>query len=535
MSILGKLLIVLNLLAAGAFAYLTLENYKVRHALTARALQNDVLLAGLPVEPGDTSGSKESDNVPFHFESGGTVIQQISKKDLAKLLPKGGETYGETGETIANQTDEVKRLQQKVMSSSHIPALNAQDPMPRLAALHGYLLNLARSGAERDGVNALFDLRTDRRDMARRDLPYLARTSSQVAALQAVVAIADLGDPQAITPAAVQASRIGTAREAVRQFLLGEVPHGAAGSGDRSEAERKLTNAIVNAMDGKGPKEEISNSTTDKSFEHLAIVAAEPLTDRASAGRAIDALVAYATSKAATPTEKTALTGIATLINPPVNQNLNTEIDAVATNLLNSKFDEAALPALKTNNNSVGEKARKIAHVLYHIDAHRHAARDEAAVSARKAWHERVAAVVGLQEYVRAAEAQASEYAEASTRLLAVITEEQSAFEADYQAQVQRVQLLFTQWLTLDSAFKAQDSITTQNVKLKEQRETERNSLKESLASSILKAKSALEKLTATQKQMFDVQKQLRDAQAALLSLESELRRLEERRETGRK
>jgi hypothetical protein len=532
MSILGKLLIVLNLLAAGAFAYLTLENYKVRHALTARALQNDVLLAGLPVEPGDTSGSN-SDNVPFHLESGGIVIEQISKKDLAKLLPKGGDLYGDTGEPIANQTDEVKRLQQKVMSSSHIPALG-QDPNPRLSALHGYMLNLARSGAERDGVNALFDLRTDRREMARRDLPYLGRTSSQVAALQAVVAIADLGDPQAITPAAIQASRIGTAREAVRQFLLGEVPHGASGSGDRSEAERKLTNAIVNTMEGKGPKEEISNSTTDKSFEQLAIVAAEPLTDRASAGRAIEALVTYAAGKAATPKEKTALTGIATLINPPVNQNLNTEIDAVATNLLDSKFDEAALPALKTNNNSVGEKARKIAHVLYHIDAHRHALRDEATVSARKAWHERVAAVVGLQEYVRAAEAQASEYAEASTRLLAVITEEQSAFEADYQAQVQRVQLLFTQWLTLDSAFKAQDSITAQNVKLKEQRETERNNLKADLASSIQKTKVALEKLMTTQKQLFDVQKQLRDAQAALLSLESELRRLEERYSSAR-
>src|SRR5206468_8417574 len=141
---------------------------------------------------------------------------------------------------------------------------------------------------------------------------------------------------------------------------------------------------------------------------------------------------------------------------PPVNLPLDSTIDTVGTNLLKSKFDEAALPALKANNNSVGEKARKIAHVLYHIDAHRHGLRDEATVPARKAWHERVAAVVGLQEYVRAAEAQASEYAEASTRLLAVITEEQSAFEADYQAQVQRVQLLFTQWLTLDSAFKAQ-------------------------------------------------------------------------------
>jgi len=531
MSILGKVLIVLNLLAAGAFAYLTLENYKLRHTLTARALENDVRLSGLPVEAPDGPNDYGSDRVPFRYPSGSGVIESISKKDLVKILPKGGEPFGESGEPIADQTAELKRVQQKV--AGMLPALNPQDPKPRFDALHGFLLNLARGGAERDGVNALFDLRDlARAGMSRRDLPLLARTSSQVAALQAAVAIADLGDPQAITPPAVQAVRIGTAREAVKQFLLGEVPHGAGGAGDRAEAERRLTNAIVNAMDGKGPKEEIANAAADKSFDQLATVAAEPLTDRASAGRAITALQNYATGKSATPTETAALTGVVTLINPPVNLPLDATIDTVATNLLNSKFDEAALAA---NKSSAGEKARKIAHVLYHIDAHRHAARDEATVAARKAWHERVAAVVGLQEYVRAAEAQASEYAEASTRLLAVITEEQSAFEADYQAQVQRVQLLFTQWLTLDNAFKAQDSITAQNVKLKEQRETERNSLKESLASSILKSKQSLEKLMATQKQLFDIQKQLRDAQAALLSLETELRKLEERRVTGQK
>src|SRR5262249_60843454 len=181
------------------------------------ALQRDVALGGLPVEPGDAR-NVGSDRVPFPYQSGGSVIESIATKDLVKLVPKGDDYFGERGEPIANQTDEVTRVQQKVMSQ--IPALNAQDPMPRFNGLKGYLLNLARSGAERDGVNALFDLRDPARsEMSRRDLPLLGRTSSQVAALQAVVAIADLGDPQAITPAAVQASRIGTARGAVRQFL----------------------------------------------------------------------------------------------------------------------------------------------------------------------------------------------------------------------------------------------------------------------------------------------------------------------------
>src|SRR5262245_46207190 len=120
MSMLGKLLIVMNLLAAGAFAYLTLENYKVRHNLTTAALQRDVALGGLPVEPGDAR-NVGSDRVPFPYQSGGSVIESIATKDLVKLVPKGDDYFGERGEPIANQTDEVTRVQQKVMSQ--IPAL----------------------------------------------------------------------------------------------------------------------------------------------------------------------------------------------------------------------------------------------------------------------------------------------------------------------------------------------------------------------------------------------------------------------------
>ena len=50
MSILGKVLIVFNLLAAGAFAYFTLENRKVRKDLTRAAVVRDIQLDGCPVE-----------------------------------------------------------------------------------------------------------------------------------------------------------------------------------------------------------------------------------------------------------------------------------------------------------------------------------------------------------------------------------------------------------------------------------------------------------------------------------------------------
>jgi hypothetical protein len=535
MSILGKLLIVLNFLAAGAFAYLTLENWKVRHNLTTKALSRDVALVGLPVEPPSGSANVGSDSVPFHMESNGTLIENISKKDLVQILPKGDDVFGNTeGETVADQTAEVKRLQKKLLGPGPalIQPLDDKNPKTRFDALQAFLLNLARSGAERDGVNALFDLRVEGRgDSARRDLPLLGRTPSQSAALRALLAVSDLKDPQAITPQAAQASRILSAREAQKQFLLGEVKQAFAGA-DREQAEQRLTNAVINAFEAKDGRGGLGDAATGAAgWDQLAIVAAEPLTDKASCDKAIAAILAYANGKAGVTSETAALNGIATLINPPpINFNRDATIDTVATNLLNFKFDEAALPAIGTGaNNSTGEKARRIAHVLYHLDAHRHAAaaRDEATVAARKAWHERVATVVGLPEYVRAAEAQASEYADAASRLVAAITEEQSAFEANYQAQVQRVHFLFTQWLTQDAASKVQESITKENEKLKQERETERNKLRDELKKSIDDAKDSLAKLTNTQKQLFEIQKQLRDAQAALFTLEQELRRLE--------
>jgi hypothetical protein len=544
MSTLGKILIVFNLLAAGAFVYFTLENWKARQEVSWAAFQRQQSLDGLGLEkPANPPSADElgDDRVAFEFTMPGNVqYKSINKDRYEKLLPPGGERFG--GEPVAHQTAEVERLQKKVIAG--LPAAGAPPAAGqpnRYQWLHAYLLSLARTGAERDGVNALLDLFVEtRRSAARRDLPLLAGTSSQVAALKTLVEIADLGDPQAIM-ADSRASRVALAREAVRRFLLAEVPHGVGGTGDKAEGERALTNAVVDALRdraGDAEKQAIkTNATGDAAgWEHLANVAVEPLTDKPSADRAMAALLAYADSKATTPTEKTALAGIKDLIvglvgTPPHGFDLAKLVDSVATNHLNSKFDDAAAPAASGRTgkgNSPGEKARKIAHLLFHIDAWRHNIRnDQTVVADRKAWHERVAAVVGLPAYIRAGEAQATEYAEASQRLLAAITEEQSAFEAEYQAQLQRVLFLYSQWLALDNQVKAQDAITKENERLKEERETERNNLQTELADATQKAKEALEKLKTTQSKLFAIQKDLRDAQAAILTLEKELRRIE--------
>jgi hypothetical protein len=524
MSILGKLLIVFNLLAAGAFAYFTLANWKVRKELTWAAMEGELRLTGIPVEaPAVPPADLGDDRVPFKVEVAGTIYDSIDKSRYEKLLPPGEEFF--KGGPVADQQGEIKRLQGVVIQG--LPA--AGDP--RFNSLHLYLQGLARTGAERDGVNALFDLRIAARfGAARRDLPLLGRTSSQAAALRTLLDIADLGDPQAIMPDTARTSRIALARESVRRFLLGEVPHGVAGTGDKAEAERNLTNAVTNALTAPGEqkKSAITAAATGDSagWAQLATVAVEPLNDKPSCDRAIAALLAFVQGKAVVPTESAALAGVKELISPPpIPGDMNKTIDSVAVNLLNAKFDEAALPTGK--GYSPGAKARKIAHVLYHIDAWRHANKDAAVVAARKAWHERVAAVVGLPEYIRAAEAQATEYAEASQRLVAVISEEQSAFEAEYQSQLQRVLFLYSQWLALDGQLKAQEIITNENVRLKDERLTERDKLREELKDWTEKAKNALAKLKTTQQRLFAIQRDLRNAHAAILALEKQLRDLE--------
>ena len=529
MSGLGKILIVLNLLAAGAFLYFSTENWQKRQDLTFAEFRGEVQRRGLPVAPPAATGELDADSVSFVYAvNQNTNSTFISKATLAKLIPPGGEFLG--GEPVADQTAEVKRVRDKVMG-----LIAAADGPAKTNLLRTYTLNLARGGAERDGVNAVFDvLAPDRASLARPDLPYAARTSSQVAALKALVDVAALGDPQTITPAEAQTSKILGARDAVARLIKGEIGHGAGGGADGEENARKLANAVVDAAKpgaGDAAKQNLATAAPGDpdGFKHLADLAVNPLSTKANVEAARASVLEYVLGKAGQPAEKTALTELVNLIAPGADFKLAESVTNAATALLTQKFEEAEAPAAEgkdaKGNNPEGEKARRIAHILYHIDTHR--VYDNTAAEDRKAWHARVVTVVGLTEYVRAAELQATEYSEAANRLLAVITEEQSAFESEYQTRVQRALFLYSQWATVDAQLKQQVAITDENKRLLAERVTERDKLKDELEKGQEAAKESLAKLKTTQESLFKVQKDLRNAQEALLSLEKELRRLE--------
>jgi hypothetical protein len=531
MRILGYVLIGLNLIAAAAFAYFALNDWKVRKELTQAAFVRDIQLYGLPVEADKPPEGMDKENTPWRRDVNDVPYESIPKKVVDAGVGKGDDKLG--GPPVYSQTEEVQRVQKKVFEN--IPAIGA-GAQPHFDWLRAYLVAIARTGAERDGYSAVFDMRDPgRKDAARHDLPLAARTDSQTAALRCLIAVADLGDPQAI-PETFRATRIKQARDAVSRFVMGEVPHGAADE----EGRRKLTNALLSAMQdraGEAQKSEVQQAATSgkPGWDQIGAVAIEPLADKPSTDRAAAALVGFAQAQTPIKSEQSALAHIGGLIRgalpnvpPPQGFNLDAEADGAATDLLNARFEDAAQPAGNKSGGSpdpLQEKARKIAHLLYHIDGWRYA--DATATAARKAWHERVASVVGLPNYVRAAESQATEYAEAAQRLVASITEEQSAFEAAYQAQLQRVNFLFSQYQVLDQQLKAQQAITEQNKQLMDQRKTERDTLLKDLAQAREDAKTALANLQKTQKDLFTIEKQLRNAQEALFVLHDQLRKLE--------
>ena len=100
-------------------------------------------------------------------------------------------------------------------------------------------------------------------------------------------------------------------------------------------------------------------------------------------------------------------------------------------------------------------------------------------------------------------------------------------FEAAYQAQRQRVDVLFAQWQSLDQQLKAQQAITAENLRLMNERKTERDNLLAELEKARADAKTALANLQKTQRDLFTIQKQLRDAHEALFVLHAQLRDLE--------
>src|SRR5215212_1743148 len=116
MSLLGKILLVFNLLAGGGFVYLATQDLKGRQTTTAAGLRHILLVRGFPLE--GASNFDEEGGVAFHVEmAGDKPTDYVSRKLLESYFAQAGNTGTPTGPVplggpavVTNQIDEVKRV-----------------------------------------------------------------------------------------------------------------------------------------------------------------------------------------------------------------------------------------------------------------------------------------------------------------------------------------------------------------------------------------------------------------------------------------
>lgn len=130
MSLLGKILLFVNLLAAAGFVYLGLQDWKGRQTITASGVRHVLLLAGLPLgggkdDPPDTLPTDPSAEIPLRVEQpGGTYTDTVSPALLKAYFAQAGGGSPVEGATslasnapVGTQLAEVKRVHALIKSA----------------------------------------------------------------------------------------------------------------------------------------------------------------------------------------------------------------------------------------------------------------------------------------------------------------------------------------------------------------------------------------------------------------------------------
>jgi hypothetical protein len=161
MSTLGKVLLVLNLLAAGGLAYLTAQDWSKRQEIQGGLLRYHLTLQGLPteVQKGDAT-----DTVPIEIKTPSGVTLQVARKKILDAHfsgATGGDIYGGGG-TVTSLLEELQRVETKLLTLLN----NQQGDAGKLAFLVGsinasgqfqpaLLLRMAESFEERTALRSL--------------------------------------------------------------------------------------------------------------------------------------------------------------------------------------------------------------------------------------------------------------------------------------------------------------------------------------------------------------------------------------------
>ena len=184
MTIFGKILLVFNLLAGGAFAYFAMQDYfgekgkgNGRQAITAAMLRHIILVDGLPFggEKGKSPTSGEPNSllddpldmpsdpeaeIPFKIVMGGGFRTDTISKPLLEAYWKA---VGDGGVLApgANATPPPKQLAELTRLRAKLEELlkKAEASTEKLALLSGWLLYQSQTYDERVAIQNLTDLK----------------------------------------------------------------------------------------------------------------------------------------------------------------------------------------------------------------------------------------------------------------------------------------------------------------------------------------------------------------------------------------
>jgi hypothetical protein len=142
-------------------------------------------------------------------------------------------------------------------------------------------------------------------------------------------------------------------------------------------------------------------------------------------------------------------------------------------------------------------------------------------------WHKRAEAVIGLEQYVAAAERQTVRLVDMIARDRRVIAEEQAAFVAQYQAALPELTVLAAKLQALDAKLTEQKDLVQKHTALRNARKTEVMTLSNQLAAEKQVEAKERAALTAVQQELFAVQQDVAKAQERNQQLERDLRQKE--------
>jgi chromosome segregation ATPase len=181
-------------------------------------------------------------------------------------------------------------------------------------------------------------------------------------------------------------------------------------------------------------------------------------------------------------------------------------------------FARAVSPKLPSGEDRPPEARRaSIADLLYDIDP-------------TPEGRARTQAVVGLAQYVAAANRQVGNLREMSERLRTILVAEQAAFIPEYQAELPELAQLAEKLKTYEARLAAQQDVVRRETAVRNARQSEAQDLQQKIQATSQTVAAETAALESLQRRLFELQQTFAQLQAANLQTESEIRA----KETGR-